>query len=132
MELRCFLLAKAEQHLVGRGLVPIVSTSRVMMTGLPRMLQLAIMAWKLDKSHIVRPSTSTRYDLGHGVALRPLRHIGTGSLVLGGGRHIGGYGGSGLQKAQPADHADHRTVRSRLPNADLLDVLFEFCSAPSE
>mmetsp|Transcript_6339 Transcript_6339/g.18215 ORF Transcript_6339/g.18215 Transcript_6339/m.18215 type:complete len:220 (-) Transcript_6339:694-1353(-) len=30
---------------VGRGLLPMVSTSRVMMTGLPRMLQLAIMAF---------------------------------------------------------------------------------------
>ncbi len=121
MELRCFILAEAEQHLVGRGLVPMVSTSRVMMTGLPRMLQFAIMAWKLDKSHIIRPSTSLQHDL----VVHCVHYvIGTGSLVLGGSRHIGGSGGSGLQKAQPADHADHRTVRSRLPNADLLDVLF--------
>ena len=39
------------RHLVGRGLEDMVSTSRVMMIGLPMMLQLAIIAYA-DKAHI--------------------------------------------------------------------------------
>lgn len=37
-------MVQLSRHLVGRGLEDMVSTSRVMMIGLPMMLQLAIMA----------------------------------------------------------------------------------------